>query len=60
MWKGSTSRVMVAGRPKVSVRPDGSTSPRNYVASCHYSNSTLAKQIHVLDFSIELCVTFVG
>jgi hypothetical protein len=28
--KGTTSRVMVANRPKVSFWPDGSTSPRNY------------------------------
>jgi hypothetical protein len=28
--KGTTSRVMVASRPKVSFLPDGSTSPLNY------------------------------
>jgi hypothetical protein len=28
--KGTTSRVMVASRPKVSFWPDGSTNPRNY------------------------------
>jgi hypothetical protein len=29
-WKGTTSRVMMAGRPKVSFWPDGSTSCGNY------------------------------
>jgi hypothetical protein len=30
VWKGTTSRVMVASRPKVSFWPDGNTSPGNY------------------------------
>jgi hypothetical protein len=30
MQKGTTSRMMVASRPKVGFWPDGSTSPRNY------------------------------
>jgi hypothetical protein len=29
-WKGTTVRVMVASRSKVSFCPDGSTIPRNY------------------------------
>jgi hypothetical protein len=29
-WKGTTSRVMVVSRSKVSFWPDGSTSPGNY------------------------------
>jgi hypothetical protein len=31
LWKWTTSRVMVASRPKVSFWPDDSTSPGNYV-----------------------------
>jgi hypothetical protein len=29
-WKGTTLRMMVVSRPKVSFSPDGRTSPRNY------------------------------
>jgi hypothetical protein len=29
-WKGTTLRVMMASRPKISSWPDGSTSPGNY------------------------------
>jgi hypothetical protein len=30
VWKGTTSRVMVASVPKLSFWPDGSTSSGNY------------------------------
>jgi hypothetical protein len=30
MWKGTTLRLMVVSRPKVSFWPDCSTCPRNY------------------------------
>jgi hypothetical protein len=30
MRKGTTSKVMMASRPKISVLPDGSTSAANY------------------------------
>jgi hypothetical protein len=30
VWKGTTLRVMVPSRPKVSFWPDGNSSPRNY------------------------------
>jgi hypothetical protein len=29
-WKGTTSRVTLGSKPKVSFRPLGSTRPRNY------------------------------
>jgi hypothetical protein len=33
-WEGTTLRAMVASRPKFSVWPDGSTSPKNYESEC--------------------------
>jgi hypothetical protein len=50
-WKGTTLRVMVANRSKVSFWPDGSTSPWNYenISLCTY------KTMLALNLMYSLC-----